>query len=382
MELKNFFFSLIMILAIFLPSGCKKEEFSWGQTIGDITYSGNVVFLGPAELASLKEVTSDRLVFSEETGALADITEMSILLAGVSEKTPFGFLKAVNTIQTANGEIIVSTSDATLPEAIKEGTIRFSGRLLEKDFYLKSKIDGVIVNEPGKAFDGLAVTLDNLEIMKEGTRVARLNGSIGISPEIDISIVIKFNQVTKVEVSTSLSKIDEVSINSNGAFTGTRELTAAEFIHTPVVIDSVVFVPEVSIVTGYDGSISSSLSAGVRQDRIITSGTRFEGMEWSDSPLDQSVSFDFLTPALTDDSDLEIFSEPEIRILLFGMPLQTITAKGYYSLKAQKNMTPFWRLSIGNEGQNSINSDILGLSEDHVSSLSIQSAEIGNSNSR
>jgi len=376
----NLFLSLCLILL--LSYRCKKEEFSWGQTIGDITYSGNVVFIGHEELASLKEVTSDRLVFTEKTGALNDITEMSILLGGVSEKTPYGFLRAVNSIRTADGEISVTTSGATLSEAIKEGTIKFSGRLLEKDFSLKSKADGVLVNGPAKSFDGLAVTLDNLEIMKEGTRVARLVGSIGISPEIDISIVIKFNQVTKVEISTTLSKIDEVSINANGAFAGTHELTAAEFIHTPVVIDSVVFVPEVSIVTGYDGSISSSLSTGVRQDRTIASGTRFEGMEWSDSPLDQSVSFDFLTPVLTDNSDLEIFSEPEIRILLFGIPLQTITAKGYYSLKAQKNMTPFWRLSIGNEGQNSINSDILGLGEDHVSSLSIQSSEIGNSVSR
>lgn len=378
----NLIFSLSLILTILLPQGCKKEEFSWGKTVGDITYSGNVVFLGPVELASLKEVTSDRIVFSELTGNLNDMTEMSILLAGVSEKTPYGFLRSVNSIRTDGGEINVSTSEATLSEAIKEGTINFSSTLLEKDFTLKSKAEGVLVNGPAKSFDGLAVTLDNLEIVKDVTKYARLSGSIGISPQINISIVIKFNQVTKVEVSTSLSKIDEISINSNNAFSGTRELVAAEFVHTPVIIDSIVFVPEVSITTGYNGSISSSLSTGVRQDRTIASGIRFEGMEWKESPLDQSVSYDFLSPSLTDNSDLEIFSEPEIRILLFGMPLQTITAKGYYSLKAQKNVSPFWRLSIGNDGKNSINSAILGLTEDFASSLVIQSSEIGNSNSR
>ena len=94
------------------------------------------------------------------------------------------------------------------------------------------------------------------------------------------------------------------------------------------------------------------------------------------------MNYDFISPALTDNSDLEIFSEPEIRIMLFGMPLQTIAARGYYSIKAQKNVSPFWRLSIGNDGQNSINSDILGLTEDFASSLIIQSSEIGNSNSR
>ncbi|HOW10539.1 MAG TPA: hypothetical protein PLX08_12140 [Bacteroidales bacterium] len=382
MELKNLFLSLILILMIILPSGCKKEEFIWGQKVGNITYSGNVVFLGPVELSSLKEVTSDRLVFTKETGALSDITEMSILLAGVSEKTPYGFLREVNTVQAAEGGIVISTSDATLPEAIKEGTVKFSGRLLEKDFYLQSKVDGVLAGDPGKSFDGLAVTLDNLEIMKDGTKIARLNGAIGISPEIDITIIIKFNQVTKVTLSATLNKIDEVSINSNSAFNGTRELTAAEFTHTPVVIDSVVFVPLVSVKTGYKGSISSPLSTGVRQDRTITSEIRFEGLEWIDNPLDQTVNYDYISPVLTDNSDLEVFSEPEIRIMLFGIPLQTIAARGYYSIKARKNDSPFWRLSIGNDGQNSINSDILGLTDDFVSSLEIQSSEIGNSNSR
>jgi len=382
MELKNLFFSLILILTIILPPGCKKEEFSWGQTIGGLTYSGNVVFLGPTELALLKQFTSDRLVFSGKSGALADITEMSILLAGVSEKTPYGFLKSVNTIQSVEGELIVTTSDATLSEAIKEGTIKFSSRLMEKDFYLKSKVEGVLVNGKGKYFDGLAVTLDNLEIMKDGTKMARLNGAIGISPEIDITIVIKFNQVTRITVKTTLNKIDEVSINSNSAFNGTHELTAAEFTHIPVVIDSVVFVPEVSIKTGYNGSISSSLSTGVRQDRTITSEVRFEGLEWIENPLSQTVNYDYIVPSLSDNSDLEISSGPEIKILLFGIPLQTINTRGYYSLKAQKNVSPFWRLSIGNDGQNSINSDILGLPENFTTSLIIQSSEIGNSNSR
>jgi hypothetical protein len=383
MDLKKYIFSMLNLMVIFLlPAGCKKEEFSWGQNVGNLTYSGNVVFLGATELASLKEYTSDRLVFLGRPGNLADITDMSILVGGVSDKSPYGFLKAVNTVQSSEGDFIITVSDATLADAVKEGTIKFSGRLVEKNFYLKSKVDGVLVTGPDKAFDGLAITLDDLEIMKEGSKVARLNGAVGISPEIDITIIIKFNQVTKVTVSTTLNKIDEVSINSNAAFNGTKELMTAEFIHTPVIIDSLVFVPEVHIKTGYEGSISSSLVTGVRQDRVITSELKYESQEWTDNPIDQSVNYDFIPPVLTDNSDIEIYSEPELQILLFGVPLQTVASKGYYSLKAQKNSSPFWRLSIGNDGQISINTDILGMNEDFVSSLNVQSSEIGNSNSR
>ena len=55
-------------------------------------------------------------------------------------------------------------------DAVKEGTIKLQIKLLEKDFNLKSKVEGVLVKGPDKSFDGLAVTLDNLEIFKDGTK--------------------------------------------------------------------------------------------------------------------------------------------------------------------------------------------------------------------
>jgi hypothetical protein len=71
-------------------------------------------------------------------------------------------------------------------------------------------------------------------------------------------------------------------------------------------------------------------------------------------------------PQITDNSSLKIFSGTEITINLFGIPVQTVKATGFYSLEAQKTASPFWRLLIGNDGQNSVKSDILGLSGDLV----------------
>lgn len=372
----------LIIFIIFLAAGCKKVEFTWGQTVGGITYSGNVVFLGSNELNLLREITPDKLIFTEQKGKLSDITETSIILAGVSDKTPRGLLKSVNTIQSVNGELVIDVYDTSLPKAIKEGTVRLKTKLDEKNFYLKSKAEGVLVKGPTKAFDGLAITLDNLEIIKDGTRTARLNGAIGISPEIEISIIFKHNQIVRITSSVTLVKIDELLINSTNSFSGKAKLNAAEFVHVPIVIDSLVFVPEVVINTGYNGSVSSSLSTGVRQDRTITNELKFEDSKWTSKPLKESVNYDFIKPVLTDNSDLEIFSEPEVRLFLFGIPLQTITTKGYFSLKATRNDSPFWRLFIGGDGANTINSDILGLTNDYFSNLSIQPSEIGNSNQK
>ena len=89
-----------------------------------------------------------------------------------------------------------------------------------------------------------------------------------------------------------------------------------------------------------------------------------------------------LTPQLTDNSDLKIFSGPEINILLFGTPVQTLKSTGFYALEAEKNASPFWRLFIGNEGMNSVNAGMIGTPEDYSSDISVQASEIGNENGK
>ncbi len=372
----------MLIMIIIIPSGCERGEFNWGTKIGNITYSGNVVFLGSEELALLKEVTTDSLVFNGNTGDLEKIAEKSILVMGVSEKTPYGSLRKVNTIQKNGDEITITTSDALLSDAIKEGTIKLKERLLEKDFTLKSKAEGVLIKGPDKSFDGLAVTLDNLEIYKDGTNIARLNGAIGIITEIDLTIDIRFNEINEIENITTLNKIDEVTVTSNAPFNGEKEIVAAEFIHSPIIVDSLVFVPEIKILCGYNGTISCAVSSGVRQDRAITSKMNYQLSKWSEDPLVHTESFDFLKPQVTDNSDLEIFSGPEINLNLFGVLIQNVKASGYYSLEAEKTGSPLWKLFVGMNGYNTIEADILGLKENHTLNMNIEASEISNASSK
>jgi hypothetical protein len=371
-----------LVIIMILPAGCERDEFSWGTKIGNITYSGNVVFLGPEELALLNEVTADMLVFSEVRGEIEKIAEKSILVMGVSEKTPYGSLRKVISVQLNKTELVLTTSDSNLDDAIKEGTITLKRSLTEKDFKLKAKTDGVLVKGPNKSFDGLAITLNNFEIFKDGTKTARLNGAMGISPEIGITIKLEFNKISEINMITTLNKIDEITVSSNGSFNGQQEIIAAEFIHSPIIIDSLVFVPEVIMSCGFKGSVTSEVSSGVRQDRVITSKMNYSNSRWFDDPLTHTENYDFSKPQVTDNSDLEIFSGAEIRILLFGVPIQSLKATGFYSLEADKTGSPLWKLFIGNEGHNTVIADILGLREDFTSDMAVNASEIGNADSK
>ena len=365
-----------------LIAGCRREEFIWGTQVGDITYSEDVMLVGEEEIKVLSDVSENEIVFSGTTTELDKLADLNYLVAGITTKTPYGLLRKITGIRNDGSAIILTTTEAVLTDVVKEGVITLQMKLQEKNFTLKSKMDGVIVTGPNKAFEGLAVTLQNLEMFKEGTRIAMLNGSIGISPEINLRIKISGKRINEINLVTSLNKIDEITITSNGAFNGTREIVAAEFVHSPIIIDSLVFIPEVRIICGYDGSVSGTVTSGVRQDRVITSEIKYTSSKWSEDPLTNTENHDFIRPLITESSDLKIFSGPEISLKLFGIPLQTIKATGYYSLEAQKTGSPLWRLFIGGDGQNSIIPDILGLNDGYVSSLTIQAAEIANANTR
>ncbi|NLK54694.1 MAG: hypothetical protein GX293_07520, partial [Bacteroidales bacterium] len=188
---------LLLITAIFLISGSScREDFLWGTRVGDLTYSGEVKLLGAQEMSLLSEVTDNGMVFSASNAELAELNNQSIIVAGVSEITPSGLIRRVTGIRTEESSLILETAEATLTDVVKEGVITLKLKLLERNFSLRSRMDGVLVTGSGKAFEGLAVTLDNFELFRDGTRRAAVNGAIGIGPEIDLTIHISSSRIT------------------------------------------------------------------------------------------------------------------------------------------------------------------------------------------
>jgi hypothetical protein len=100
------------------------------------------------------------------------------------------------------------------------------------------------------------------------------------------------------------------------------------------------------LICGFEGAVSTEVSTGVRQDRSITSRMIYSDSRWADEPLTHNETFDFSKPLITDDSDLKIFSGPEITIRLFGSPVQVIRATGIF-ISRKGCHTCMRKLSIG-----------------------------------
>ena len=138
---------MVMILA----TGCKRDDFIWGTRVGDLTYAEEVVLLGAEEIGLLSEVTANQIVFSASSIEIEKLTDLNIIVTGITEKTPYGLLRKITGIESTGTTVTVSTTDALLTDIIKEGNIHLQIKLLEKNFSLKSKMDGVLVSGPGKS---------------------------------------------------------------------------------------------------------------------------------------------------------------------------------------------------------------------------------------
>ena len=164
----------VLLMIWILMAGCRREEFIWGTKVGNIIYSEDVMLLGEEEFKVLSDVSENEIVFSGTTAELDKLKDLNYLVAGITEKTQFGLLRKITGVRNDGSEIILTTTDALLTDVVKEGVITLQIKLQEKNFTLKTKMDGVLVTGPNKTFEGLAVSLENFEMFRDGARIAIL----------------------------------------------------------------------------------------------------------------------------------------------------------------------------------------------------------------
>lgn len=105
---------------VFLPSIQSAPSPTAPRTTYDVTYNDNTVVLDDATVASsLLAISDDQttLRFRAATPSIATLQPGQVLLvSGVA-------LRKVTHVASENNELVVQTTDATLPDAIQEGTV-------------------------------------------------------------------------------------------------------------------------------------------------------------------------------------------------------------------------------------------------------------------
>jgi hypothetical protein len=368
-------FTLVLVIIV---NACERDRVEFSQQIGNLKYTATTKFISSNSLFSANE---SELVFDS---ILSNVLANDFLVINVSEKTPDGLLKKVTDISQSNGKTLISVEDACLCDVILNGEINISTTLHESGFWLVSKSNGVQVKGDIKGFDGVALTLVDYKIPVSGGINATINGSVGVEPA-KVDIKIKFSQdeisgKTKVESISAridLNKIDELSVSANNSFIGSGNIIElGKFKHNPVIQDGIIFNFEAALRTSLSGNINSACQLGVRQDRQISAQLNYDG-SWLPVHTQEIKNSDFIAPALSANSDLKTTSGPEFKIMMFDKELITINSASFFELKANKALTPWWKLNIGGSTQVKVSGKILGTIMDYTYNANIDPIELG-----
>jgi len=253
----------------------------------------------------------DELVFSGDA-PMGDVEVGDVVVTGVSEKTPVGFLRKVTGRREENGQIVLETRQAALSEAIDRGSVDTSITISENTIDAKRLYDGLKGNNvsgpDGKAFGKTSPLRKNSEMRKAlGGFCAGSADSLCVQFAVEKSVVtaaaaMAFRPTIDFRLDIGLSGVEEVvaavepgarlttGLILSASFGSERTLIQKELIDNRRLQTFVVTVGPVPVVItpvtelNFQGNASLGVTgaqAYVQQEVSLRVGARYDGSSWS-----------------------------------------------------------------------------------------------------
>ncbi len=243
------------------------------QASSDYKIPPTTKVLGPEGIAQLETVTNEgKLVFPTPSSYAQHLEEGDIVIAGVSEKTPYGLLRRITDVTRDAHSIDLQTIPASLEEAVEEGTLR-----THIDFS-KAYLDTPRINANTETrTDALRGELHEEGTMKidfgntELTSGIEVNGYAQLTVGVDVEIEIK--QFTLEHFKLGVTGNEKLALEFIAAYERAyeKELPPVEPIPLkPFTIWAwgipIVIFPHYSVTLGFEAGAKIDLSAAIEQE--------------------------------------------------------------------------------------------------------------------
>jgi len=313
--------------------------------------------LSETTLQRLSSISDDGAVFtfSEMTPELEALQVGDVMVGGVTDLAPHGFLRKVVNVSTADGQVVVVTEQATIEEAIEEGLIRTHKTLTPGDVQASIQRPGVSLSMVPQAQGHFFITIRNVVLFDADGNSAttgdqvRANGQITLEPSFDFEMVIKWFSIRRLSFTARAVENAELGITADIAHTGIhKKKEIARYYFEPIPVSEVVIVPVLTINVGLDGSVDVGVSTSVTQQATLTAGLNYDDGGWSEVS-DFSNEFDYTPPTPTAGSDFKAYAEAQLTLLIYGVAGPHADIRAYLRLEADVYPSPWWKLYGGLE---------------------------------
>ncbi|MBC8416570.1 MAG: hypothetical protein H8E11_09080, partial [Candidatus Cloacimonetes bacterium] len=320
---------LILFAIILIAFGCDdKSPTENDPEPGEVVLSDETVVLEETQVnEDLQSVSPDGNTFTfSKTSTTDDIEEGDILVSGITDLMPNGFLKKVTNVQENSNTITVTTENASLDEALQQGALSASYTFLpsrienatyadgvqlisnSRDDLFTLEIDGIIYDADGNS----NTTDDQITIVGTLNFTAEMLMNVDISnwqlDEFDIQLVNTFEKDLTFESSIEYNSQNEINL-----FTFNFPVITFTIGLLPVTIH-----PTISVDAYADASVQAGISFGVTATETMTTGAMYENREWS--PISSyEKSLDFSEPNGYGSIEFQSGLKPQLQTMIYSV---------------------------------------------------------------
>ena len=348
-ELVKLVFILSISLSLF--NSCKKKEEKEDEP-QKIEINKQTKVMPAASREHIESIDPDTytFIFSGTDEFINGLKVGNILVDGVSDKAPYGYLRKITVITDNKGSKQCQTELVTLPEAVPSGSIYFNtGNLKISDIKSMTLAEGVKLNtnkDPNFTvfdftFEKVIVDPDNPD------RKVTISGETAL----ELDFFFNFDWAWDIEECPTVGdpsnglcidvKLFEtgVDINQSGSIEIASEVGAdfeesidiATFIFDPWVFSvgpvPVVFLPKIKVILNANGEIVAVFSASVSEELTGKLGVKYENGSFG-GINEWEFNKDFVAPQLEVNAVAEAHIGPQASLLLYGVagPFVNLTA--------------------------------------------------------
>lgn len=261
-----------------------------------------------------------------------------------------GFLRRIDSLALNGDQYDIYTSQATLEESIKEGSVSHKQRLtpmmIEKVEYHQPGVKMAPVDPKGADGDTL-----KLEFSTDLGNQVNISGGIAMISDIVFELDVSWSvRLRKVNFGFEHETLSTVEIFCGQAFEFNPSMEIATYYFHPIVIPTlipIVITPVVTITVGIDGKAEASISTRVTQEFNYQAGILYERGEGWSTYEDVDNNWDYQPPQATLEASLKGHITPDISLLLYGVIGAYLDASVYCELAVDALNDPWWILYAG-----------------------------------
>lgn len=395
---KTFIFLFSFMIILLLLAGTTAQTLPEAAASTDVVYGGSNVFLPvvrsdlppiiPETTEVLTKVTTQYLssvsdngvtfTFSQLTSELADLDIGDVMVGDVSAAAPYGFLRKVVSVTTPGGQVVVTTTDATLEDAVEQGAFSISRTFTSDDIVAVNTIDGVsfrsLASPTGSGGWNIELNSPDLGCLEASGSVSISNLHVDTGGQVEFFTLKQFRAVVAVDVVDDLAfevvceqtaldvevPIAQFILGTSGGFIG------------PI---PVVFVTTLDVVIGAEGAVKLGASFDGNLETSIRAGAIMDNGDFSIiGEFNADTNWD--PPQPVAGFNAKGYAGPEVQLLFYGFPGVYVRNSGFLEFEVDAFDSGLWTLYWGVEAPVGLELDILGYEISEYEAFALRYREV------